>query len=135
MTVGWFQRDDKLALLQTPHHFYSLDPIQWNFTLLGDLPGEGELFYDVVQDGNDFWNASFFCGSCAIIRRSALVDVNGFAKETVTEDAHTALKLQRRGWRSAYLNIKLSAGLATEKLSLHIGQRERQAAPVLERDL
>ena len=127
MTVGWFQRDDKLALLQTPHHFYSLDPIQRNFTLLGDLPGEGELFYDVVQDGNDFWNASFFCGSCAIIRRSALADVNGFAKETVTEDAHTALKLQRRGWRSAYLNIKLSAGLATEKLSLHIGQRARWA--------
>lgn len=127
MTVGWFQRDPKLALLQTPHHFYSLDPVQRNFTLVGDLPGEGELFYDVVQDGNDFWNASFFCGSCAVIRRSALDDVGGFAGETVTEDAHTALKLQRKGWRSAYLNIKLSAGLATEKLALHIGQRARWA--------
>ena len=127
MTVGWFQRDDKLALLQTPHHFYSRDPIQRNFTLLGDLPGEGELFYDVVQDGNDFWNASFFCGSCAVIRRSALAEVGGFAGETVTEDAHTALKLQRLGWRSAYLNVKLSAGLATEKLALHIGQRARWA--------
>ena len=127
MTVGWFQRDPKLALLQTPHHFYSRDPIQRNFTLLGDLPGEGELFYDVVQDGNDFWNASFFCGSCAIIRRSALESVGGFAGETVTEDAHTALKLQRLGWRSAYLNVKLSAGLATEKLALHIGQRARWA--------
>ena len=127
MTVGWFQRDPKLALLQTPHHFYSLDPVQRNLTFVGDLPGEGELFYDVVQDGNDFWNASFFCGSCAIIRRSALEDVGGFAGETVTEDAHTALKLQRRGWRSAYLNVKLSAGLATEKLALHIGQRARWA--------
>lgn len=125
MTVGWFQRDKKLALLQTPHHFYSRDPIQRNFTLLGDLPGEGELFYDVVQDGNDFWNATFFCGSCAVIRRSALAEVGGFAGETVTEDAHTALKLQRLGWRSAYLNVKLSAGLATEKLALHIGQRAR----------
>lgn len=127
MTVGWFQRDPKLALLQTPHHFYSRDPIQRNFTLLGDLPGEGELFYDVVQDGNDFWNASFFCGSCAIIRRSSLDEIGGFAGETVTEDAHTALKLQRLGWRSAYLNVKLSAGLATEKLALHIGQRARWA--------
>ena len=93
MTVGWFQRDAELALLQTPHHFYSRDPIQRNFTIMGELPGEGELFYDVVQDGNDFWNASFFCGSCAIIRRSALEEVGGFAGETVTEDAHTALKL------------------------------------------
>ncbi|WP_303697575.1 UDP-forming cellulose synthase catalytic subunit [Brevundimonas naejangsanensis] len=127
MTAGWFQRDPRLALLQTPHHFYSLDPVQRNLPHGESLPGEGELFYDVVQDGNDLWNATFFCGSCAIIRRSSLEEVGGFAGETVTEDAHTALKLQRRGWRSAYINIRLSAGLATERLALHIGQRARWA--------
>lgn len=26
LTVGWFQKDPKLALLQTPHHFYSPIP-------------------------------------------------------------------------------------------------------------
>jgi len=127
MTVGWFQRDSGLALLQTPHHFYSPDPVQRNLPFGANIPGEGELFYDVVQDGNDFWNATFFCGSCAIIRRSALAEIDGFAGETVTEDAHTALKLQRLGWRSAYINIRLSAGLATERLALHIGQRARWA--------
>ncbi|WP_419816881.1 UDP-forming cellulose synthase catalytic subunit [Glacieibacterium sp.] len=127
LTVGWFQKDPKLALLQTPHHFYSSDPVQRNLNPVRDMPGEGELFYNAVQSGNDLWNATFFCGSCAIIRRTALSQTNGFAGETVTEDAHTALKLQRMGWNTAYINIRLSAGLATERLILHIGQRIRWA--------
>lgn len=127
MTIGWFTSDPKLALLQTPHFFYSPDPVQRNVTAVRDIQGEGALFYGVVQEGNDFWNAAFFCGSCAVIRRSALDEVGGFAPETVTEDAHTALKLQRRGWDTAYLNVRLSAGLATERLALHIAQRARWA--------
>ncbi|RKF23561.1 cellulose synthase catalytic subunit (UDP-forming) [Altericroceibacterium spongiae] len=127
LTVGWFQRDAKLALIQTPHHFYSPDPVQRNLSLVEDLPGEGDLFYGPVQGGNDLWNATFFCGSCAVIRREALMQTNGFAGETVTEDAHTALKLQRMGWNTAYISARLSAGLATERLVLHIGQRIRWA--------
>lgn len=127
MTVGWFQKDPKLALMQTPHHFYSPDPVQRNLGTVEDLPGEGDLFYGPVQGGNDLWNAAFFCGSCAVIRREALTQTNGFAGETVTEDAHTALKLQRMGWNTAYISARLSAGLATERLVLHIGQRIRWA--------
>ena len=126
LTVGWFQKDPKLAVLQSPHHFYSPDPVQRNLGAV-DMPGEGDLFYGAVQGGNDLWNATFFCGSCAIIRREALMQTNGFAGETVTEDAHTALKLQRMGWNTAYIGIRLSAGLATERLVLHIGQRVRWA--------
>ena len=127
MTVGWFQQDTALAVLQTPHHFYSPDPAQRNLGTVRDLPGEGDLFYGAVQTGNDLWNATFFCGSCAIIRRKALMQTNGFAGETVTEDAHTALKLQRMGWNTAYISARLSAGLATERLVVHIGQRIRWA--------
>lgn len=126
-TAGWFQKDAQLALLQTPHHFYTPDPVQRNLEGAEDMPGEGDLFYGAVQNGNDLWNATFFCGSCAIIRRTALEQTNGFAGETVTEDAHTALKLQRMGWNTAYIGARLSAGLATERLVLHIGQRIRWA--------
>ncbi|GAM05669.1 hypothetical protein MBENS4_2667 [Novosphingobium sp. MBES04] len=128
LTIGWFQKDKRLALIQTPHHMYSLDPVQRNLaSTMGDMPGEGDLFYGPVQGGNDLWNATFFCGSCAIIRREALEETNGFAGETVTEDAHTALKLQRTGWNTAYISARLSAGLATERLVLHVGQRIRWA--------
>ncbi len=127
MTVGWFLRDRKLAMLQTPHHFYSPDPFERNLEQFRIIPNEGELFYGVVQDGNDFWNASFFCGSCAVLRRAALDDVGGIAHETVTEDAHTSLRMQMKGWSTAYINIPQAAGLATERLSAHVGQRIRWA--------
>lgn len=124
-TMGWFIRDNKLALIQTPHHFYSPDPFERNLNNFKKTPNENSLFYGVVQDGNDLWNAAFFCGSCAILKRTSLNEIGGIAHETVTEDAHTALKLHRKGYTSAYINIKQAAGLATESLSAHIGQRIR----------
>ena len=127
MTVGWFLRDPRLAVLQTPHHFYSPDPFERNLKQFRVIPNEGELFYGVVQDGNDFWNASFFCGSCAVLRREALDEIGGIAVETVTEDAHTALRMQMHKWNTAYINIPQAAGLATERLSAHVGQRIRWA--------
>lgn len=126
-TVGGFLKDPKLALVQTPHYFYSPDPFERNLSVGRNIPNEGSLFYGPIQQGNDNWNATFFCGSCAVIRRSALEEIGGFAIETVTEDAHTALKLQRRGWGSAFLDIPLAAGLATERLVLHVIQRTRWA--------
>nr|WP_259651481.1 UDP-forming cellulose synthase catalytic subunit [Pseudomonas sp. NCCP-436] len=125
--MGWFLKDPKLALLQTPHFFFSPDPFEKNLNTFRSVPNEGELFYGLVQDGNDLWNATFFCGSCAIIRRAPLEEVGGIAVETVTEDAHTALKLNRRGYNTAYLALPQAAGLATESLSGHIGQRIRWA--------
>ena len=126
-TVGGFLQDPKLALVQTPHYFYSPDPFERNLSVGRNIPNEGALFYGPIQQGNDNWNATFFCGSCAVIRRSALEEIGGFAVETVTEDAHTALKLQRRGWGSAFIDIPLAAGLATERLMLHVIQRTRWA--------
>lgn len=126
-TVGAFLKDPKLALVQTPHYFYSPDPFERNLRAGREIPREGEMFYGPIQQGNDLWNATFFCGSCAVIRRAALEQIGGFAVETVTEDAHTALKLQRLGWGSAFIAIPMAAGLATERLAVHIIQRVRWA--------
>jgi cellulose synthase (UDP-forming) len=132
MTVGWFLRDPKLAVMQTPHHFYSPDPFERNLEQFRVIPNEGELFYGIVQDGDDFWNASFFCGSCAVLRREALDEIGGMAVETVTEDAHTSLRMQMNGWNTAYINIPQAAGLATERLSAHVGQRIRWARGMIQ---
>lgn len=132
LTLGWFDRDPKLAILQTPHHMYSPDPFERNLGSFRRMPNEGELFYGVVQDGNDLWNAAYFCGTGAILRRAALDGVGGFATETVTEDAHTSLRLQKRGWNTAYLNLPLAAGLATDRLRSHIGQRMRWARGMIQ---
>lgn len=127
VAMGGFLHDDRLAVVQMPHYFFSADPFERNLDTHGKVPSEGELFYGLLQDGNDQWNATFFCGSCAVIKRKPLEDVGGVAVETVTEDAHTALKLHRRGYRSAYIAIPQAAGLATESLSGHVAQRIRWA--------
>jgi cellulose synthase (UDP-forming) len=132
MTIGWMLRDQNLAMLQTPHHFYSPDPFERNLGQFRVIPNEGELFYGIVQDGNDFWNATFFCGSCAVLRRKALDEIGGIAVETVTEDAHTSLRMQMNGWGTAYINIPQAAGLATERLSAHVGQRIRWARGMIQ---
>jgi cellulose synthase (UDP-forming) len=85
------------------------------------------LFYGIVQDGSDLWDATFFCGSCAVLRRTALEEIGGIAVETVTEDAHTALRMHSNGWSTAYLNLPQAAGLATSRLADHVGQRIRWA--------
>ncbi|WP_263351799.1 UDP-forming cellulose synthase catalytic subunit [Acidicapsa acidisoli] len=132
MTLGWMLVDRNLGMLQTPHHFYSPDPFERNLLQYKTIPNEAALFYGIIQDGNDFWNATFFCGSCALIRRSALEAVGGIATETVTEDAHTSLRMQKLGYNTAYINIPQAAGLATETLAAHIGQRIRWARGMIQ---
>lgn len=126
-TMGWLLADQRCAMVQTPQHFFSPDPFERNLDTFRRVPNEGKLFYGIVQDGNDFWNAAFFCGSCAVVRRAPLEEIGGVAMDTVTEDAHTALKLHRRGYTTAYVNVTQAAGLATESLSQHIAQRTRWA--------
>ena len=125
-TVGFFF-DKEVALVQTPHWFYNPDPFERNLLTQGQIPVGNELFYKVLQKGNDFWNAAFFCGSAAVIRRNYLLDIGGIATETVTEDCHTSLRLHSLGYRTVYYDKIMVAGLAPEKFSSYVGQQVRWA--------
>jgi cellulose synthase (UDP-forming) len=66
-TLGYFD-DPKIALVQTPQIFGNVSP--------GDpLGSQAPLFYGPIQQGKDGWNAAFFCGSNAILRREALMQL------------------------------------------------------------
>ena len=127
MTMGSLMAESRLAMIQTPHHFYSPDPFERNLGIFRKVPNESALFYGIIQDGNDLWDATFFCGSCAVLRRTVLEEIGGIAVETVTEDAHTALRMHSKGWSTCYLNLPQAAGLATARLTDHVGQRIRWA--------
>jgi cellulose synthase (UDP-forming) len=125
-TVGFFF-NPKVALVQTPHWFYNPDPFERNLLTGGKVPVGNELFYKVLQKGNDFWNASFFCGSAAVIRKDYVLQVGGIATETVTEDCHTSLRLHSLGYETVYYDRIMIAGLAPEKFSAYVGQQVRWA--------
>lgn len=125
-TVGFFF-DRNVAFVQTPHWFYNPDPFERNLLTGGRVPVGNELFYKVLQKGNDFWNAAFFCGSAAVIRKEYALQVGGIATETVTEDCHTAFRLHSLGYESVYYDKIMVAGLAPEKFSSYVGQQVRWA--------
>lgn len=126
-TVGWFLKDPKLFLVQTPHFFVNPDPVEKNLATFSDAPGENEMFYRAIQPGLDFWNSSFFCGSAAVMRRRCLEEVGGISGETITEDAETALGLHARGYHSAFIGRPMICGLSPESFDDFILQRSRWA--------
>lgn len=131
-TIGHFGVDPKLFLVQTPHAFLNPDPIERNLKTFERMPSENEMFYAVGQCGLDKWNGSFFCGSAALLRRSALDEAGGFSGITITEDCETAFELHSRGWTSLYVDKPLIAGLQPETLSAFIGQRSRWCQGMLQ---
>lgn len=126
-TVGYFLADPKLFLVQTPHFFLNPDPVERNLDTFDRMPSENEMFYSVIQKGLDGYNASFFCGSAAVLRRKHIMEIGGIQGETITEDAETALELHARGYHSAYVARPMVAGLSPETFSGFIVQRMRWA--------
>jgi cellulose synthase (UDP-forming) len=65
--LGYFE-DEKVAFVQTPQVFENVPS--------GDpLGSQAPLFYGPIQQGKDGWNAAFFCGSNAVLRREALMQL------------------------------------------------------------
>jgi cellulose synthase (UDP-forming) len=88
-TLGYF-KDPQIALVQTPQWFENVpgaDP----------LGSQAPLFYGPIQQSKDGWNAAFFCGSNAILRREALMQLGISRYVTEVEQAvHRAIRTSRR---------------------------------------
>ena len=121
-TVGYFD-DPALAIVQTPHDFSNHDSFQHFETGRHDQ----SMFFEVILPGKDAHNSVFWCGSAAVIRRAALLEVGGVATETIAEDFHTTIKLHGKGWKSRYHGETLVQGLAPHDLSSFLLQRDRWA--------
>jgi len=123
--LGYFN-DPKVAYVQSPQDFYNIDSFQFNNNPKRRLLWHDQtFFYQVGQAGRDYWNATSFCGTTSVIRRSALDAIGGFATETVTEDMHTAVKLQKLGYKTVYHPESLTYGVAATTYVEFLQQRLR----------
>jgi cellulose synthase (UDP-forming) len=120
--VGYFD-DERMGLVQSPHDFFNHDSVQ--HYVVGRH--EQSLFYRVVCPGKDRHGAAYWCGSSALIRRDALLEIGGVATETIAEDFHTTIRLLRHGWKSRYHDEVLVQGLAPHDLDGYLLQRDRWA--------
>jgi cellulose synthase (UDP-forming) len=121
-TLGYFQ-DEKMALVQTPQWFENVpdnDP----------LGSQAPLFYGPIQQGKDGWNAAFFCGSNAVIRREALMQlgVSRYVGE-VEVGVHRALRTARAVLRSAKRSVgsdQPEVRAALDQILHEIGRSRRE---------
>ena len=97
-TLGWFLEPD-VALVQTPQYFTNVSDAD-------PLGSQAPLFYGPIQQGKDGWNAAFFCGSNAVLRREALMQIGvvGYVRDVeraVRDTLRAADKVLRRASRAA----------------------------------
>lgn len=118
-------KEDDVGIVQTPQHFVNPDPIQANLQASDAWPDEQRYFFDVLMPAKDAWGTAFCCGTSSVIRMEALLRAGGFPTESVTEDYLLTLRLKRNGFRTVYLNERLSLGLAPEGLNEYMTQRSR----------
>lgn len=97
--LGYFE-DEKVAFVQTPQVFENVPS--------GDpLGSQAPLFYGPIQQGKDGWNAAFFCGSNAVLRREALMQL-GVRHYVV--DLERAVKKAIRGADRLIAKARRAAG-------------------------
>ena len=127
-TLGYFD-DPTVAVVQTPQDFYNVDSFEHEGTTQADERpyNEESIFYRVIGPAKNRWGGAFWCGTGAVVRKRALEDVGLVATETVTEDIHTTIRMNRLGWNAVYHNEVLARGLAPSDASQYMLQRHRWA--------
>ena len=130
-TVGFFQ-DKNLGFLQTSQDFYNPDLIAYNLGLSDVLPHATETYYShyqLLRDGVDCTGCS---GTSLILNRKAIEQIGGFVTSSLSEDYFTGISISAQGYKSVYLNEKLSAGLSSENMSSLLSQRLRWSRGTLQ---
>ncbi|WP_142064715.1 glycosyltransferase [Pseudarthrobacter sp. B4EP4b] len=119
-TLGYFN-NRRVALVQTPQYFS-------NVPASDPLGSQAPLFYGPIQQGKDGWNAAFFCGSNAILRREALMQLGlvGYVKET-EKSIRRALAASRSAVKKARKSADVEAPLVAQVLDeVEAATREAQ---------
>jgi cellulose synthase (UDP-forming) len=109
-TLGYFN-NRRVALVQTPQYFS-------NVSVDDPLGSQAPLFYGPIQQGKDGWNAAFFCGSNAVLRREALMQLGlvGYVKET-EKSIRRAVAASRQALRKARKSADAASPLVDRMLS------------------
>lgn len=108
-TAGWFLRDQKLGMVQTPNHFLAPAPSAHDLAAI---------------------NSPEFVESCAMLRRSITLEVGSVDTAQVTEKVHMALTLQASGYGSAYIVFHGRAKLIDETQNVAVDPKISQSPEI-----
>ena len=123
-TLGFFS-DPRVALVQTPQHYFQAEFHNRNLGLDVVMPSDLDVFFRYLQVIRDRSNAVICCGTSYVVRRSALEAIGGYVTSCLIEDHQTSTKLLTRGWRVRYLDEVLSMGEVPRTFADFLDQRLR----------
>jgi len=84
-------------------------------------------FFDIgmVQRNED--NAIITHGTMLLIRKQAMLDVGGWATDTIVEDTELGLRIFRNGGQAHYTNRRYGQGVLPDSVAAYCTQRQRWA--------
>jgi cellulose synthase (UDP-forming) len=124
--AGHFQ-DGKVAVVQSPQSYYNTESFQHQRISPNEIYSDQDTFMHVVLPARNNWNAAYWIGTSAILRRKAIENIGGFPTDSVTEDVLTSIFIHSKGWKTVYVDEQLAYGLAPANISEYFVQRLRWA--------
>lgn len=121
-TMAYFS-DPKMAIVQTPQYYVN----SGNSYLTQAAWEQQELFFGPICRGKNRMNATFWCGTNAVIRKEALESIGGVPEASIAEDFLASLRMHEKGWHSIYIPEVLAEGLSPHNLGNYILQQFRWA--------
>jgi len=115
--------DSKVAMVQAPQDHdetgVSLSQRMMNAEYAG--------FFDIGMVQRNEENAIVTHGTMLLIRKQAMLDVGGWATDTIVEDTELGLRIFRNGGVSHYTNHRYGQGVLPDSVAAYCTQRQRWA--------
>jgi len=114
---------NQTAFIQTTQVFHNEERL-----LVRLLDGKHTLFYKLMMPSFSGMGCTFCVGTGYVMQRVALDSIGGYVRDCAVEDVVTAVAMHKGGWRSKFLECRLTEGLSPETLNEFYTQRERWVA-------
>ena len=123
-----FMDNKKIGIVQTPQDFYNTNSFQYsNHKKTGALWHDQSFFYNIAQSCRDFCDSASCIGTGVVYRRKALDKIGGVPTDTLTEDTHTSVKMDKVGYKTLFFNESIAFGIAAANLDEYFTTRHRWA--------
>lgn len=114
----------QLGFVQTPQNYRVSNPGWFSSACFWEY----WQFFEVGMSLRSLRNASMLHGTMALVRKSALLEVGGWAEGCVTEDSELGLRLLSHGYQSLYVKKTYGRGLLPFSYAGYRRQRWRWVA-------
>ncbi len=113
--------DNKLAFVQS-----RMDYINYNHNIISKFAAALLMIYhNCIMPISSRLNTVFFCGTHGAIRKSVLLECDGWNENSITEDADLSMKIFDKGYTSLYVSNLKVAGEVPFTLKSFLKQQMR----------